>query len=134
MEIEISNISSYKFEEGYGKTYIILYLKGGKKISLDFGDRISNQEYILDAILLYITSYNLQCEENEIIMRKPVFIATQLGLIFIICLGIVWAFISIFLAIYHRKTIPFTTIGGISFFIQMLTLRQKALRTYKGQA
>ncbi len=133
IEIKVQDIISYKYENGSGNPYLILYFKSGEKKSFNFQPGTTGEEYIIDIILKYIRDQNFQRDQNSVITMKPNFMATRGGLIFITVLGIGWIVICIILVATHSKATPFSLIGGIAMFIQTIILRNNSLKSYKEQ-
>ena len=131
IQIRLVDLSAYEYDDGVGKCYFRFFFKNGKQKSFDFQDRVKDEIYIIDKIIQHIKKYNGLLEGHGKITMKLSFIASGKGLFFILALGFGWMVICTYLAIHHIKAVPFTTIGGILFFIQIIILRKRDLTNYK---
>lgn len=131
-EIRFQNVLKYKYEEGYGNPYLVLYFKNGKKKSFNFEYKSPGEAHVLDYFLNYIKNYNIVYGQDTISIQ-PTFMATKNGLFFLMVLGIGWVSLCILTGINHIKLLPLPIIGGLAMFMQTIHLRSIALKSYKTQ-
>jgi hypothetical protein len=131
IRIRFVDLRAYEYDDGIGKCYFRFFFRNGKEKSFDFQDRIKDEVYIIDKIIQHIKKHNGLLGGDDKITKKLSFIASRKGLFFILALGFGWMVICIYLATHHIKAVPFTTIGGILFFIQIIIHRKRELTNYK---
>ncbi|KEQ28444.1 hypothetical protein [Pedobacter antarcticus] len=128
IEVDYNKINSYRFSENVDSSVIALYIENTSKLSLHFENQ-NDIDSIVSVFRKYLKDYNHRNVGRPKIRLKPSLYTTKLGTAVIIFLGIGWILISIYLLINIPKTIPFTTIGGIFFFLQILTQRKRDIQT-----
>lgn len=130
IEVDYNKINSYRFSEDVDSSAIALYTKNGSKVSLHFEDQIENDsDSIVSVFRKHLKGYNQRTLGQAKIHLKPSLYTTKFGTAVIACLGTGWILVSIYLLINIPKTVPFTTIGGIFFFLQILTQRKRDIQT-----
>jgi len=133
-EFRYDRLRSYRVFEAVDESYLKLYLQNNTEAAYNFEHEDQHGGESTIAILSkYIKAFNQTIDQSEYIIPKPSFYTTKVGTFFLTIIGCGWLILSFFLLSRKHQALPIAVLGGMWFFIQILTQRKRDITSYRNQ-
>jgi len=132
-EYKLDTIQYYQsYNSAQGDTARLwMELKDGTMVNYTFVNQRAGN-YVTDKITDLILGYNDNhgSDDDKKIILRPNFYATKIGNYAVVILAVGWICLLLFQIKNNPKTIPYTSMGGITFFITIWAQRQRDRNQY----
>jgi hypothetical protein len=133
-EFRYDHLRSYRIFEAEDESYLKLYLQNNTEAAYNFehADR-DGSESTIAIFTKYIKAFNQTIGQSEYIVPKPSFYTTKVGTFILTIIGGGWLILLFFLLSRKPQVLPIAVLGGMWFFLQILTQRKRDIRSYRNQ-
>lgn len=131
---EIKYFSISKYASDHSST-IKFILRNKVKKRYIFFKQLDNNENILNNVLFYFSSYNINKPQEAKIQVQPSFYGTKQGRLFVAVTGFLILFFIIMQVIYKPKTIPISLFAVLGAYLQIKAIQtnnEKILKKFQG--
>ncbi|CAM4397831.1 hypothetical protein SAMN06265348_116104 [Pedobacter westerhofensis] len=126
-------IKSYRCTEALNESYLGLYLRDGSRKDYNFDNQdIGTPDSVLTLFSKYIQNFN-RSTDNDKVTIKPSLLISTFGTIILTTIGCGWLILLSYMLLQKPKILPIGILGGIFFFLQILSQRKRDEKAYKDQ-